>query len=199
MRYNCHAKQDIRQEWIRAEMEGDRDAHPIKLKKRFISWLFRHYSVFEDCVKFYDWEGCDEYDGRTKETLTEEEFWEERLTFNNWIDVMGEGIWYASQKSVDEMAMRMMNDFRKAGRLKGRCWAGWKEWNGHTFFHICLYGRDIHEYDHLFMMLPKKENEQLHRELATEHKKWLEKLREEESEDKDVTGSEELSQTEREN
>ena len=140
MWYNSNFKTDIRPEFIAKEMNRDTDVREFKLKKRFISWLFRHYFVWEFCINWFD-DWFNDAD------------WNDRISWNNWQDPYAEGIWDMSQHMVDKYAKKEMNRFRKAGHLKGRCWIGnMTNDTGDDLLHVYLYGRDIHEFDYHFIM-----------------------------------------------
>lgn len=150
MRMNKNARVDIRREFIDDAMAGDSDPHGFKLTKRFISWLFRHYFVWEMCVNLYDldWvynpDDCE--DGR-------EPTWDERICTCTWQDPFADGIWRDTQQEVDRFARLNINDFRKAGHLKIRCWIGKHTYeDGADGLHVFLYGRDLHECDMHFLM-----------------------------------------------
>lgn len=157
MWYNRHAKQDIRQGFVDEAMARDENVRSVKLTKTWIERLFNHYHILEQVIDWYDSETvtcCSELDG---ESMQERPVtWDERMSFCNWQDVSGEGIWDASQKAVDRAGKADMNDFRKAGHLAGRCWAGEGEWDGIPYLHVFLYGRDIHEFDIHFTFLKSK-------------------------------------------
>ena len=175
MYYNKNSKVDIRNSFIEKELQADIEPYPFKLTKRFISWLFRHYYVWEFCLNFYD----------------EDREWDARIKWNNWQDVFFEGAWGQSQKTVDRIAKDGMNQFRKAGHLNGRCWLGMiSPENGDNAYylfmktsvsnenllHIYLYGRDIHEADYHFIMKKKggKTRSQLVSEWMKEQDKNIE-------------------------
>lgn len=153
MYYNAHAKTDIRPEFIQEAMKSTENVRPLKLKRSWINWLFRHYELHEGCINFFDEETvpADE-NGAARPPIT----WDERMEFNNWQDLFGRGIWGMSQREAENAAKREMNDFRKAGHLAGRCWIGKREWNGQEYLHVYLYGRDIHEFDLHFLFHPKQ-------------------------------------------
>lgn len=155
MLFNQYVKKDIRDNYIQHEMESDTDISEFKLTKRFISWLFNHYYCWEYSVNFYDEIEASVYDYDTM-TYTGEirpRTWDERICFNNWVDLFGEGIWGMNQRQVDQYAKQLMNDFRKAGHINdSRCWIGNLKWEELEFVHVYLYGRDIHTFDLHFIM-----------------------------------------------
>lgn len=150
--WNCvRYKQDIRPDIIKKNLELNNGQnihyHAIKLTNAFISWLFHHYQVLEFTIHYYDADPDYEF----AKDLTTEEFEEKRLTYNTWVDVFGPGIWDMSQKQVDGYAKWNLDWFRRSGHLAGRCWLGYND----KMLHLYCYGRDIHEYDLYFVMLPR--------------------------------------------
>lgn len=115
---------------------------PIKLSKRFVRWLFNHYYCDEMLECFYDSEPhindevfkmyidytCPDPDHtysrfeHTEDELRDafveaehayREYEPQRLSFNNWVEVYGDGIWYMSQKTVDSCAREFLLSTKK--------------------------------------------------------------------------------------
>ena len=141
---NKNAHIDIRQDFINEETKRDTDVHEVKLTKRFISWLFRHY--YTECLtfNFYDMDSSwDEFSPVT---------WDKRISTCVWQDYFDNGCWCETQREVDRLAKLNINDFRKAGHFYRRFWIGRRMFDdGSEGIHLYLYGRDIHEFDlHIF-------------------------------------------------
>ena len=89
--------------------------HEQKITKRFLDKLFNQYFVQEYTIHFYDSEP--EYpknhpyddpwlktsEGRVFDRKLWRDYEERRMTFNNWIDVFGNGIWGLAQKETDKI------------------------------------------------------------------------------------------------
>jgi len=140
MYMNKNTRVDIRQEFIDGQTKRDIDVHEVKLTKRFISWLFRHY--YTDCLVF------DFYDMDSSWSEFAPVTWDKRISTCVWQDYFDDGCWCETQREVDALAKRNVNEFRKAGHLSRRSWIGKYIFNdGSTGMHLYLYGRDIHEFD----------------------------------------------------
>src|SRR5574344_336194 len=73
---------------------------------------------------------------------------ERRLTFNNWQDPYGEGIWCMSQKQVDQMAYDTFKSIQKFNvPKKDRLYISYKN----DMIRIYFYGRDFNELDYFFI------------------------------------------------
>lgn len=73
---------------------------------------------------------------------------ERRLTFNNWQDPYGEGIWNMSQKQVDQMAYDTFKSIQKFNvSKKDRLYISYKN----DEIRIYFYGRDFDELDYWFI------------------------------------------------
>lgn len=73
---------------------------------------------------------------------------ERRLTFNNWQDPYGEGIWDMSQKQVDQMAYDTFKSIQKFNvPKKDRLYISYKD----DKIRIYFYGRDFNELDYWFI------------------------------------------------
>ena len=138
--FNVNTRIDVRPQFIDEELRRVTNVKRLKLHNRFIEKLFNKYRVNEFLVKFYD---------------SEDTTWDERIEFNNFIDVFGRGIWGQSQSTADNFAKGYMKEFRKAGHLKDRCWIG--EYGNNTL--VYLYGRDIHEFDLVYLMRKRDEKD----------------------------------------
>lgn len=155
----------IRKDLIEKELTGGRNCEVSfkeqKLSNRFVDWLFRHYKTHEFTIHFYDDEpslrGDLEYDDPWWETsegiayawqkFRENE--ERRMTFNNWIDVYGEGIWGLSQRQVDKYAKGVMKSVRNwPVKKKERIYCGV---DGDWLLLYC-YGRDFGGIDYWWVM-----------------------------------------------
>lgn len=154
-----------RKDLIEKELTGGRNCEVSfkeqKLSNRFVDWLFRHYKTHEFTIHFYDDEpslrGDLEYDDPWWETsegiayawqkFRENE--ERRMTFNNWIDVYGEGIWGWSQTQVDKYTKGVMKSVRNwPVKKKERIYCGV---DGDWLLLYC-YGRDFGGIDYWWVM-----------------------------------------------
>lgn len=151
MWYNVHSKKDIRPEFIADAMiipnaKSSEVYREQKLSRRFISWLFRHWYTSELSLWYYT----------LREIDKDEATWDERISNSFWVDLFSDGGWCSSQEEVDSLAKDSINDFRKAGHLKERCWVNTGVMkDGMPFMHIYCYGRDIHEFDLHLLMIPR--------------------------------------------
>ena len=133
---------DFRQELIDRELKHisyvcDEPFKKLKASNRFIDWLFRHYYAEEFSINWYDSEPDDEL-GIT-----------DPMTFNNWIDPYGEGIWDMSQDKVDKVAREYLYEIRNAPVKKdGRLYIFYS--NDQVF--IYWYGRDCMYRDYWWYM-----------------------------------------------
>lgn len=137
-----------------------------KLSNRFLDWLFRHYKTHEFTVHFYDdepelrndiryddpWWDTSEGIEYVRSKFRENE--DRRMTFNNWIDPFGEGIWGWSQKQVDKFAKEHLKSVRDwPVSKKDRVYYGFKD----DYIYIYCYGRDFLGND-LWFILHKGDN-----------------------------------------
>lgn len=116
----------IRQDLIDKELNQDpnRTYKKLKLSNRFIDWLFRHYYTGEFSVHCYD----------------RDSMGEDRITFCNWIEPYGEGIWNMSQVDADKEARGALDYVRQINIKKdGRIWIAHED----DYIFIYWYGRDI--------------------------------------------------------
>jgi hypothetical protein len=73
---------------------------------------------------------------------------EGRLTFNNWQDPCGEGIWGMSQKQVDKIVYNIFKSIQKFNvSKKDRLYISYKN----DMIRIYFYGRDFNELDYWFI------------------------------------------------
>lgn len=134
-----------------------------KLSNSFVDWLFHRYKTHEFTVHYYDEdlelmnEIGDEDENpwwKTSEgqkCIQENE--ERRITFNNWIDPYGEGIWGMSQEKVDKYARSVMEGVKNWPVKKtDRVYFGVK---GMYAFVYC-YGRDFLGEDYWWIMESKR-------------------------------------------
>lgn len=100
----------------------------LELTYDYICWLFDNYEVREYSNLFYDNDppecrDCHRVDWCEKCDIEKE--WhnsEEQLSFNNWIDVWGEGIWGNSQQSVDNRVKWIFLDMLYEEDMEYRLW-----------------------------------------------------------------------------
>ena len=148
--YFMAGQRNIRKDLIAKELEKVREPVEWKVAKcpsnRFMDWLYRHYYVDEFAEMWYD----DEPENITDEMSDSERYRvlrdneERRMTFNNWIDLMGEGIWVMSQHEVDKKKKRLMKSLRgRPVKKKGRIYMG----KGKNSYYIYWYGRDFEGLD----------------------------------------------------
>ena len=75
-----------------------------------------------------------------------------RIEFNNWIDVIGSGIWGMSQHSVDKIARDTLLDVKKLEvKKKGRLFISTNKDDIRIYF----YGRDLWKVDYWFIFTKK--------------------------------------------
>ena len=73
---------------------------------------------------------------------------ERRLTFNNWQDLFGEGIWGMSQERVDKLARDTFKSIQRFNvSKKDRLYISYKD----DEIRIYFYGRDFDELDYWFV------------------------------------------------
>lgn len=163
------------------DRERGYEYHYKKLSNRYLDWLFRHYYIFEMTEWFYDSEPdiedellnmyldygytshkriYSEYP-HTHEELKDaymtvcqiyEDYEQDRLEFNNWIEVNGEGIWGWSQKDVDEYGKRILKRIKKfPTSIKDRLFVAESDDDIRIYF----YGRDLWKVDYWFIFKRK--------------------------------------------
>ena len=102
-------------------------AEELELTYDYIYWLFKEYWVEEYANLFYDSspkecndctiDGCDGCEIWDKWHLSEKQ-----LSFNNWVDVWGRGIWDESQQSVDNRVKQIFLNILDDEDLEYRLW-----------------------------------------------------------------------------
>jgi len=125
---------DLRQDLIEEELNKfnvKMTFKKLKPSKRFIDWLFRHYYTDEFAIHWYDSD----------------------ITFNNWIDPFGEGIWEMSQYQTDRCSRNALCKIRSAPvKKKGRLYISYFD-DGDIY--IYWYGRDYMYCDYWWYMKRK--------------------------------------------
>lgn len=141
---------DIRPELIERELTlaVDKDIiTPVVFKQfkpsnRFISWLFRRYQTEEVSEHWYD-----------HEVEPDDEWTTDRLLFNNWVDVVANGVWDHTQKSTDAYAKRMLKHVRSCGiPRRDRFYIAFDPDHAYIYW----YGRDIAMFDYWWIFNLKK-------------------------------------------
>lgn len=143
----------IAEELLRQEERYHASFSQKKLSNRFLDWLFRRYETWEASIHFYDSEPNIPDDATQSEIFDLFRKHEERrMTFNNWIDVIGEGIWGMSQRDADRQSRELLLDFRSSPiKKKGRVYC---MNTGDAVFIYC-YGRDFCGSDYWFAFKKK--------------------------------------------
>ena len=155
---------DVRKDLIEKELEyHNLQFNSLKLTKRFISWLFRHYTTVEFSYHWYDSEPevPEEWDqdGDEWDNLEFRKIWYQlvreyeplRITRNNWIDPFGPGIWSMNSKQVDSISKEAMINVRKTSvKKKGRLHIAHRKTEDVYF--IYWYGRDFMKVDYWWVM-----------------------------------------------
>lgn len=77
---------------------------------------------------------------------------EQRMLFNNWIEVFAEGIWGMNQQNVDDYCRESLKMNAKDFNTKDRCYIA-KE---NDMIAIYLYGRDIFMQDYWVLLKKRK-------------------------------------------
>ena len=155
--YYLSGQINVRKDLIKKELSRTPELNfkQLKLTKKFISWLFRHYSVHEFTIHFYDDEpeyGYDEENNPMERYKIWRDHEERRMTFNNWIDVFGPGIWDCTDKENEEIARNALVSVRNwPVKKKDRIyWA-----KNDDYIRIYCYGRDFCGADYWFIMKRK--------------------------------------------
>ena len=155
--YYLSGQINVRKDLIEKELSRTPELNlkQLKLTKKFISWLFRHYSVHEFTIHFYDDEpeyGYDEENNPMERYKIWRDHEERRMTFNNWIDVFGPGIWDCTDKENEEIARNALVSVRNwPVKKKDRIyWA-----KNDDYIRIYCYGRDFCGADYWFIMKRK--------------------------------------------
>lgn len=111
---------------------------------RLARYLNRNFDIVEFTYHFYDDnENCPE--------------WEDRMAFNNWIDLNGPDIWFISQEEANQEAFEALLDvvkYKKSNKTNS--------WRWHIFVYesvifIHWFGRDACGYDHWWIYEPNDE------------------------------------------
>ena len=154
--YYLSGQVNIRKDLIEKELSHNSEFNFKQLKptKKFISWLFRHYTVHEFTIHFYDDEPEyteDEYCGMAP--MEWFKLWrdheERRMTFNNWIDVFGPGIWDFTDKENEDIVRDYLISVRN-WPMKKKDRVYWAK-NEDSIWIYC-YGRDFLGEDYWFIM-----------------------------------------------
>lgn len=148
----------VRQDLIEQELKRIGLAHgatfkPQKLTNRFIDWLFRRYETIESSIHFYDEEPEVPENATPSEIHELYRGYEEcRMTFNNWVDPIGYGIWNMTQHEADKQSREWLITFRSLPVKKnGRVWYA----NTGDMALIYCYGRDFSGVDYWFLLRKK--------------------------------------------
>lgn len=105
----------------------------------------RNFDIVEFTYNFYDdYENCPE--------------WEDRMAFNNWIDMNGPDIWFVTQEEANQEAFEALLDVIKHKKSnKNNSWR-WHIFIYKTVVFIYWFGRDTEcEYDHWWVYETNKE------------------------------------------
>jgi hypothetical protein len=143
------------------EKEKDRFGYHMELKPISFSpfKILNHYHIFEFTTQWYD---SDAPECRTcnRECLISEycEAWEnwrsseKRLSFNNWVDVIGQGVWGMSQKECDEKVREIFErEIYKDGSWRERLFY-WQPEDPDQI-NLFYYNRDRGHYDYWFIFV----------------------------------------------
>ena len=137
-------------------------SNPIKA----IEDLFENYHIQETTEHWYDsspyeCDNCEKHYLKCSECKIWEK-WngsEKQLSFNNWIDVYGPGIWGMSQEECDEQAKEILsNALTKEENLERLFFSESnikKEKQVYHFYDIFYYNRDRQYYDWWFVFRRK--------------------------------------------
>lgn len=104
----------------------------FNLNKNIIKNLFKNYQSEEITIDFYDSSSpqCEECEELNCENCEIYEVWfksEERLKFNNWIDVFGPGIWDYNQEDSDKFARNLLLEVLKDKEKNDRLFIAYKD------------------------------------------------------------------------
>lgn len=111
---------------------------------RLARYLNRNFNIVEFTYNFYDdYETCPK--------------WEDRMEFNNWIDLNGPDIWFATQEEANQEAFEALLDVVKHHKSNKT-----NVWRWHIFIYktgvfIHWFGRDACGYDHWWVYETNKE------------------------------------------
>jgi len=125
--------------------------------------LFFKYKLLEFTIHFYDSSPRDKKCDTCKDGFCDKcSIWtkyynsEEQLSFNNWIDVFGPGIWGMNQKQSNEMAKEYFKEITSDNEFLTRTFYYYPKENE---LHIFYYNRDrgsIGKCDYWFVFKRKK-------------------------------------------
>lgn len=162
--YYLSGQINIRKDLIEKELNRgvfqSSDFKQLKLTKKFINWLFRHYTLHEFTIHFYDDEPEYEYDEENDTIpyfpMDWYKLWRDyenrRMTFNNWIDVFGPGIWDFTDKENEDIVRDCLISVRNwPVKKKDRVY--WAK-NEDSIWIYC-YSRDFLGEDYWFIMTRK--------------------------------------------
>jgi len=95
----------------------------FNLNKNIIKNLFKNYQSKEITIDFYDSSPpqCKECEQLNCENCELYEAWfksEERLKFNNWVDIFGPGIWDYDQEDSNKFAKNLLLEILKEDKEK---------------------------------------------------------------------------------
>ena len=120
---------------------------PFKVNTRSIRKLFENRICVEYLEEYYDDEYIGDDESRPRSL-------EEKLTFNNWFEYVHEGIWFYTQKQVDDMAKETLLDiFKQKYRWgKPKFTDGEERWFYGKSKHdnkvaVFFFGRDLPRYE----------------------------------------------------
>lgn len=104
----------------------------FNLNKNIIKNLFKNYQSEEITIDFYDSSPpqCEECEELNCENCEIYEAWfksEERLKFNNWIDVFGPDIWDYNQEDSDKFARNLLLEVLKDKEKNDRLFIAYKD------------------------------------------------------------------------
>lgn len=149
----CVREDLISKELSRLEERYNQSFSKQKLSNKFLDWLFRRYETWETTIHFYDSEPEIPDDATPAEIfelfLANEE---RRMTFNNWVDVIGDGIWGLTQRDADKDSRDLMVEFRSS-QVKKRDRVYYMN-TGDVAMVYC-YGRDFCGVDYWFILKKK--------------------------------------------
>lgn len=136
--------------WLKPILEG-----PIKT----FDDLFKMYNLHEFTMHWYDGSprfvkiSCDLCEDKNCNKCQIWKDWdgsEEQLTFNNWIDVEGPGIWGMSQKEVNKRGIETFeNEILQDIDFEIRTF--YYQPPDDKYFHIFWYNRDRQRFDYWFI------------------------------------------------
>lgn len=134
----------------------------MKMTTRIARYIRDNFNIHEWTTHFYDSETTFDTENYTEVPRS----WKDKMSFNNWIDVEGEGINNVSQDEVNKRAFECMLDaVKKKDGINPTHYSNVHRW--HIFIYentIVLYwfGRDIDYYmghDYYWIYTPKDKEE----------------------------------------